>query len=75
MWEAKMEWDEALNAKIKYETFQRKMDELRDEVSAAWDDWYDKRDAADVMIDNVRNNVKPLSVNLDNTAAGKDIRG
>lgn len=38
MWEAKMEWDEALNAKIKYETFQRKMDELRDEVSAAWDD-------------------------------------
>lgn len=28
-----------------------------------------------VMIDNVRSKVKPLSVNLDNTAAGKNFRG
>ncbi|SPJ87955.1 uncharacterized protein FTOL_12424 [Fusarium torulosum] len=34
-------------AKNKYETLQQKMNELKEEMAAACDDWYDKRDAVD----------------------------
>ncbi|KAM0201069.1 hypothetical protein ACHAPA_011338 [Fusarium lateritium] len=50
MWEAKMVWDEALKAKIKYVTIQQKMKELEDEMATACDDWHNKRDAADEWV-------------------------